>query len=102
MPRRPPRTDGWISPRRRGGTDRKSMENNTWALRGAKYGAITAVIGGAVAMAIFTALALLKTSVFGHLCVLEGSVLSNVLGAAISFVVLAIGGMIAGAAIGLL
>ena len=80
----------------------ESNENNTWARRGAKYGAIIAVIGGAVAMAIFTALALLKIPVFGHLCVLEGSVLSNVIGAAISFVVLAIGGMIAGAAIGLL
>ena len=78
------------------------MNNNTWARRGAKYGAITAVIGGALAMAIFTALALLEIPVFGCLCVLDGSITSNVIGAAISFVVLAISGMIVGTAIGIL
>jgi hypothetical protein len=76
--------------------------NNTWARRGAKYGAIASVVGGAVAMIIFTALALLKINVFGRLCVLEGSVLSNVIGAAISIVVLAIGGTIVGAILGII
>jgi len=78
------------------------VDNNTWARRGAKYGAVIAVIGGAVAMAIFTALALLEIPVFGCLCVLEGSVLSNLIGAGISFIVLAVGGMVVGAVIGIL
>jgi hypothetical protein len=74
--------------------------NNTSVLRGAKYGAIIAIVGGAVAMAIFTTLALLRIRVFGYLCVLEGSVLSNVIGATIAIAVLAVGGVIAGAVLG--
>ena len=78
-----------------------STETKPWSRRGAKYGAIAAVVGGAVAMLIFLALALLRIQVFGYLCVVEGSLLSNLVGTAISFAVLAIGGMIVGAAIGL-
>jgi hypothetical protein len=71
-------------------------QSDPWVIRGAKYGAIIAVAGGAFAMLVFSALAWLEIPVFGCLCVLEGSVSSNVIGAAISFAVLAVGGMIVG------
>jgi hypothetical protein len=75
--------------------------NSTWAGWGAKYGAILSVVGGAIAMLVFTVLALLKIPVFNRLPVLGGTVLSNVFGASISLVVLAIGGMIVGAILGM-
>ena len=67
--------------------------------RGAKYGAIAGLIGGTIVTVGAIGIALLHIRIFGGQLVLEGSVLSNVIGAFISVIVVAVGGAITGAVV---
>jgi hypothetical protein len=78
------------------------VQPNRFALeirRGAKYGALVGSVGGVVVVVGAVALALLKVPVFGRQLVLEGSAISNIIGASISVVAIAICGTFLGAMI---